>query len=142
MLIKWKLSAPFPAESIVSLSPFFLPQSPYVQPEIPVFHRNSRRILHTAIYVRQCRICCKIIIILLPASVKYIFGSCRCFACRIGKIPQPLRYLTEFSVQKIPAINGSHFARLCYNKKIRNSLSFQSVSDKFSYSRENLYDKL
>ena len=30
---------------------------------------------------------------------------CRCFACRIGKIPQPLRYLTEFSVQKIPTVN-------------------------------------
>ena len=32
-------------------------------------------------------------------------GFCRCFACRIGKIPQPLRYLTEFSVQKIPTVN-------------------------------------
>ena len=32
-------------------------------------------------------------------------GFCRCFACRIGKIPLPLRYLTEFSVLKIPTMN-------------------------------------
>ena len=37
-------------------------------------------------------------------------GFCRCFACRIGKIPQPLRYLTEFSVQKIPTVNCNGFS--------------------------------